>query len=152
MRFSTFAYCLQYVFPSSGDVYTSIYCSCMYIIFIYNIHMWPAGTQGNVEIVIFLVHDWIFVKYPGPRPGISILSIFVIFDIFDIFGFRCARPPAGPRVLCPNPLISHKILENDGIHHSKSDYSANVLHSHMEFTHVARRKSGKCRNCDFLGT
>ena len=113
--------------------------------------MWPAGNPGNVGIVIFLVHDWIFVKYPGPGPGITILSIFDIFCIFDIFGFRCARPPAGPRVLCQSPLICDKMLKSDGIHNSISDYSANVLHSHMELTHVARRKSGKCRNCEFLG-
>ena len=70
--------------------------------------MWPAGNPGNVEIVILLVHEWISVKYPGAVPGINILSIF---GIVGIFGFRWARPPAGSQVLCPNPLICHKMLK-----------------------------------------
>ena len=34
MKLSTFAYCLQHVFSSSGDTYTSVYCFCM-VYFIY---------------------------------------------------------------------------------------------------------------------
>ena len=60
--------------------------------------------MGNVEIMIFLVHERTFVKYPGPGPGITILSILGIWGIWGLFGFRWALAAGRPPGILPKSI------------------------------------------------